>query len=78
MMMQMCEAIDNPTTGTDVFSRLSGAMNVYYNNSGTAKCFDPTNYGTDAIGVDAWNWQVNFRLLPIRKLIFCSTCTGTN
>lgn len=54
----MCEAIDNPTTGTDIFARLYGAMNVYYNNSGTAKCLDPNSYGTDALGTDAWDWQV--------------------
>ncbi|XP_020253234.1 lysosomal Pro-X carboxypeptidase-like [Asparagus officinalis] len=54
---KMCEAIDNPTAGSDIFARLYGAMNVYYNNSGDVKCFDPTTYGTDAIGTDAWSWQ---------------------
>ena len=72
----MCEAIDNPKTGTDIFARLYGAMNIYYNNSGTAKCFDPNSYGTDALGTDAWTWQVRnsngtcSNLLLISNLIF--------
>nr|CAD1824712.1 unnamed protein product [Ananas comosus var. bracteatus] len=61
-VQKMCEAIDHPKTGNDTFSRLYGAVNIYYNYSGNVDCFalhddDPhdTLYG--------WDWQSCSELL---------------
>ena len=54
---QMCKAIDNPTTGNDTFAKLYGAANVYYNYSGTAKCFNLSD-DSDPHGLSGWGWQV--------------------
>ncbi|KAL5545780.1 hypothetical protein UlMin_005467, partial [Ulmus minor] len=53
---QMCKAIDNPTTGNDTFAKLYGAANVYYNFSGTVKCFDIDD-DSDPHGLSGWGWQ---------------------
>ncbi|GMN39488.1 hypothetical protein TIFTF001_008734 [Ficus carica] len=53
---QMCKAIDNPTTGNDTFAKLYGAANVYYNYSGTAKCFNLSD-DSDPHGLSGWGWQ---------------------
>lgn len=55
---QMCKAIDDPKTGNDVFAKLYGAASVYYNYSGTAKCFD-LNGDSDPHGLSEWGWQVS-------------------
>ncbi|GAY33020.1 alpha/beta-Hydrolases superfamily protein [Citrus sinensis] len=53
---EMCKAIDDPKTGNDVFAKLYGAASVYYNYSGTAKCFD-LNGDSDPHGLSEWGWQ---------------------
>lgn len=57
LVVQMCKAIDNPTTGNDTFAKLYGAANVYYNYSGTATCFD-LNDNSDPHDLGGWQWQV--------------------
>ncbi|WOL00855.1 lysosomal Pro-X carboxypeptidase-like [Canna indica] len=52
---QMCKAIDNPTSGNDTFARLYGAMNIYYNYTGAAQCFDLNP--SSEIGYNGWGWQ---------------------
>ncbi|XP_009383556.2 uncharacterized protein LOC103971287 [Musa acuminata AAA Group] len=55
---QMCKAIDDPISGNDTFARLYGAMNIYYNYTGKATCFDVnTDSLDDTVGTDGWNWQ---------------------
>ncbi|KAH9738061.1 alpha/beta-Hydrolases superfamily protein [Citrus sinensis] len=49
-------SIDDPKTGNDVFAKLYGAASVYYNYSGTAKCFD-LNGDSDPHGLSEWGWQ---------------------
>ncbi|XP_010246130.1 PREDICTED: lysosomal Pro-X carboxypeptidase-like [Nelumbo nucifera] len=53
---QMCKAIDNPTVGNDTFARLYGAVNIYYNNTGNATCFDIED-DSDPHGLSEWTWQ---------------------
>lgn len=53
----MCKAIDDPETGDDIFSKLHGAANVYYNYSGKVECFD-LNDDSDPHGLSMWSWQV--------------------
>ena len=56
--MQMCKAIDDrKVNGNDIFAKLYGAANVYYNSSGTATCFD-LNDDSDPHGLGEWSWQV--------------------
>ncbi|KAK1263822.1 putative serine protease EDA2 [Acorus gramineus] len=50
---QMCKAIDDQN---DMFAGLYGAASVYYNYSGTAKCFDIVD-DSDPHGMDEWQWQ---------------------
>lgn len=57
LVVQMCKAIDSPTTGNDTFAKLYGAANVYYNYSGTATCFD-LNDNSDPHDLGGWQWQV--------------------
>ncbi|XP_074580620.1 uncharacterized protein LOC141837040 [Curcuma longa] len=52
---QMCKAIDNPTAGNDTLSRLYAAMNIYYNYTGTANCFEFDS--ASRIGFDSWGFQ---------------------
>ncbi|RRT82363.1 hypothetical protein B296_00013103 [Ensete ventricosum] len=48
-------AIDNPTSGNDTFARLYGAMNIYYNYTGKAACFDiDADSLDDTVGMDGW------------------------
>lgn len=56
-MVQMCKAIDDPTTGNDTFAKLYGAANVYYNYTGTATCFDLDD-DSDPHDLGDWTWQV--------------------
>lgn len=53
---QMCKAIDDPATGHDIFAKLYGAANVYYNHSGKVKCFDLDD-DSDPHGLSMWSWQ---------------------
>uniref|UniRef100_A0A5B6ZY97 Putative lysosomal Pro-X carboxypeptidase-like n=1 Tax=Davidia involucrata TaxID=16924 RepID=A0A5B6ZY97_DAVIN len=53
---EMCKAIDNPTAGNDIFVKLYGAANIYYNYSGDATCFDLAD-DSDPHGLGGWTWQ---------------------
>ncbi|KAM7254664.1 hypothetical protein ACFE04_019905 [Oxalis oulophora] len=53
---QMCKSIDDPKTGNDTFAKLLGAASVYYNNSGTATCFNLNDH-SDPHGLHEWQWQ---------------------
>lgn len=53
---QMCKAIDDPKNGDDMFAKLYAAVNIYYNYSGTATCFD-LNDDSDPHGLGGWTWQ---------------------
>lgn len=53
---QMCKAIDNPSGGTDLLSRLYGAVNVYYNYTGSSSCFD-LNSSDPHGGEPGWSFQ---------------------
>ena len=61
----MCKAIDDPGVGNDTFAKLYGAANVYYNYTGTTKCFDLAD-DSDPHGLAEWTWQVlNILFLPL-------------
>lgn len=53
---QMCRAIDDPTVGNDTFAKLYGAANIYYNYTGSEKCFDLDD-DSDPHGLAEWTWQ---------------------
>ena len=55
--MQMCKIIDRFPHGATNVSRAFAAASLYYNYSGTEKCFDLEN-GKDAHGLHGWDWQV--------------------
>ncbi|EPS74090.1 hypothetical protein M569_00662, partial [Genlisea aurea] len=61
---QMCEAIDDPTTGNSTFAKMYGAANVYYNYSGNATCFDLAD-DSDPHGVNGWYWQACTEMILI-------------
>ncbi|KAH9329623.1 hypothetical protein KI387_001731, partial [Taxus chinensis] len=52
---QMCKAIDNPSGGTDMPSRLYGAANIFYNYTGNMSCFDLG--ASDPHGEGGWGFQ---------------------
>ncbi|KAJ8899114.1 hypothetical protein K2173_010470 [Erythroxylum novogranatense] len=53
---QMCKAIDDPATGNDTLAKVYGAVNVYYNFTGTATCFNLSD-DSDPHGLGEWSWQ---------------------
>ncbi|KAL5726692.1 lysosomal Pro-Xaa carboxypeptidase [Ranunculus cassubicifolius] len=55
---EMCKAIDDPKTGDDIFAKLYGAANIYYNSTGKTTCFDLQD-DSDPRNIDfpAWKWQ---------------------
>ncbi|XP_057954430.1 uncharacterized protein LOC131148611 [Malania oleifera] len=53
---QMCKAIDDSTTGNDIFAKVCDAANIYYNYSGTATCYD-VNDQSDPHGLGGWQYQ---------------------
>lgn len=54
---QMCKAIDDPRTGNNTFAKLYSAANIYYNYTGTSKCFNLAD-SPDPHGLRMWSWQV--------------------
>jgi hypothetical protein len=57
----MCEAIDRSVKekhATSIFDNLYGAANIYYNYSGTTKCFDLKD-NSDPHDLGGWQWQVH-------------------
>ena len=71
----MCKAIDNPSGGTDLLSRLYGAVNVYYNYTGSSSCFDLNS--SDPHGESGWSFQVEYCSLVIIFFLgkILSNCT---
>lgn len=55
----MCEAIDSSVTRNNPIAKLYAAANIYYNYSGTTKCFD-LNDNSDPHDLGGWQWQVLF------------------
>ncbi|XP_044507540.1 lysosomal Pro-X carboxypeptidase-like [Mangifera indica] len=53
---QMCKAIDDRTAGNDMFAKLYGALNIYYNYSGSSTCFNLDD-DSDPHGLGEWSWQ---------------------
>ncbi|XP_043699102.1 lysosomal Pro-X carboxypeptidase isoform X1 [Telopea speciosissima] len=53
---KMCKIIDGFPSKTTKRNRVIAAAKVYYNYTGTTKCFNLEN-GTDAHGLQGWNWQ---------------------
>ena len=62
MVVQMCEAIDDLSTGNETFTKLHAAANIFYNHSGTVKCFDLGGGGGGGSSsnqyLGGWSWQV--------------------
>ncbi|XP_057830212.2 uncharacterized protein LOC131041215 isoform X2 [Cryptomeria japonica] len=52
---QMCKAIDNPSSGNNILSRLYGAANIFFNYTGNMSCFDLG--ASDPHGGDGWDFQ---------------------
>ncbi|XP_057830215.2 uncharacterized protein LOC131041216 isoform X2 [Cryptomeria japonica] len=52
---QMCKAIDNPSSGTNILSQLYGAANIFYNYTGNMTCFDLGP--SDPHGEGGWDFQ---------------------
>lgn len=55
--IQMCEAIDSSVTGKNTLEKLYDAASIYYNYSGTSKCFDLNDH-SDPHDLGGWQWQV--------------------
>lgn len=55
--MQMCKIIDLFPHGVSKLTRAFAAASLYYNYSGTEKCFDLENE-KDVHGLHGWDWQV--------------------
>lgn len=53
---QMCKEIDDPTTGNNTFEKIYQAVNIYYNYTGNATCFDLLD-DLDPHGLSGWSWQ---------------------
>ncbi|KAF3668304.1 Alpha/beta-Hydrolases superfamily protein isoform 2 [Capsicum annuum] len=53
---EMCKAIDDPKTGNDMFEKVYGAANIYYNYTGNATCFNLNDH-SDPHGLGGWTWQ---------------------
>ncbi|WJX84863.1 lysosomal Pro-Xaa carboxypeptidase [Trifolium repens] len=56
---KMCEAIDRSVKekhATSIFDNLYGAANIYYNYSGTSKCFNLKD-NSDPHDLGGWQWQ---------------------
>ncbi|KAJ4958393.1 hypothetical protein NE237_025504 [Protea cynaroides] len=53
---EMCKIIDGFSTKATKLNKVLAAANLYYNYTGTQKCFDPENR-TDTHGLYGWKWQ---------------------
>lgn len=53
---KMCEAIDSSVTGKNTLEKLYDAASIYYNYSGTSKCFDLNDH-SDPHDLGGWQWQ---------------------
>nr|AIA26578.1 serine protease [Cicer arietinum] len=51
---EVCRRIDGGPDGTSILERIYEGVNVYYNYTGEAKCFELDD---DPHGLDGWNWQ---------------------
>uniref|UniRef100_A0A1D1XGA3 Lysosomal Pro-X carboxypeptidase n=1 Tax=Anthurium amnicola TaxID=1678845 RepID=A0A1D1XGA3_9ARAE len=54
---EMCRAIDDPATGNDTFAKMYAAVNIYYNYTGTEKCFDFDSSSSGGLGYAGWTFQ---------------------
>lgn len=53
----MCKIIDGFPHGASKVSRAFAAASLYYNYSGTEKCFE-LEHRKEAHGLNGWYWQV--------------------
>lgn len=53
---EMCKIIDGFPPGTNKLTKVFSAASLYYNYSSTQPCFNVEN-GTDAHGLNGWDWQ---------------------
>ncbi|XP_028772752.1 lysosomal Pro-X carboxypeptidase isoform X2 [Neltuma alba] len=51
---EVCKRIDDCPAGTSILERIYEGVNVYYNYTGDAKCFELDD---DPHGLSGWNWQ---------------------
>ncbi|KAE9607941.1 putative lysosomal Pro-Xaa carboxypeptidase [Lupinus albus] len=51
---EVCRRIDGGSHGTSILERIYEGVNVYYNYTGEAKCFELDD---DPHGLSGWNWQ---------------------
>nr|AFK45793.1 unknown [Lotus japonicus] len=51
---EVCRRIDQGPAGTSILERIYEGVNVYYNYTGEAKCFELDD---DPHGLSGWNWQ---------------------
>lgn len=57
LLHQMCKIIDGFPRGSSNLDRAFAAASLYYNYSGSEKCFE-IEQPTDDHGLDGWGWQV--------------------
>ncbi|KAK7267031.1 hypothetical protein RIF29_19695 [Crotalaria pallida] len=53
---KMCEVIDSSVKGNNTLDKLHAAASIYYNYTGSVKCFD-LNDNSDPHGLQEWQWQ---------------------
>ncbi|XP_024544110.1 lysosomal Pro-X carboxypeptidase [Selaginella moellendorffii] len=51
---KVCQAMVNSPVASSILQRIYAGVNVYYNFTGAAKCFDLDD---DPHGLSGWNWQ---------------------
>nr|XP_043626103.1 lysosomal Pro-X carboxypeptidase [Erigeron canadensis] len=56
-VQEMCKIIDEYPPGASKLTRAFAAASLYYNYSGTQKCFDLENDQSDIQGIRGWDWQ---------------------
>ena len=57
LLLQMCKIIDGFPPEASKLTKVFSAASLYYNFSGTEKCFNIEN-ATNSHGLSGWDWQV--------------------
>lgn len=57
VLHQMCKIVDGFPRGSSNLDRAFAAASLYYNYSGSEKCFE-LEQPSDDHGLDGWGWQV--------------------
>ncbi|KZV29914.1 lysosomal Pro-X carboxypeptidase [Dorcoceras hygrometricum] len=67
---EVCKKIDNCSDKTDILECIFEGVSVYYNYTGSVKCF---NLDDDPHGVDGWNWQAcTEMIMPVSSSVNAS------